>query len=135
MTETVIILDEEESRRATEQQMAETAWRFGVGGNRDAITQPGGPLLSPLLPPQSPMQSPGYPLNPTPAALPVQVAPEHLLMTPSARPGRVRLVRMQGSIKLGNWTVDAVAAATVASILQAFGVTLTDLREGEDDEP
>lgn len=135
MTETVIIGNEEEARIATERQMAETARRWTRYDNgSDFPPDQVATIMSPPIGNGFPLVH-QQPYITQQTGMPQVLAPaEHLILTPSERPGRVRLVRMQGANKLGSWTVEAVAATTVASILQAFGITLTDLRESEEEQ-
>lgn len=130
MTETILIFDEAEARVATEQQMRLTARRYGLGGQGDGpTTEVGGPRPLPPQPPQRFELSDVPDLPPQPAW--TAAVTDHLLLTPTSRAGQLRLVRMHGPQKLASWTVAEEAATTVAAILAAFGISLTDLREEE----
>jgi hypothetical protein len=134
----VVVLDDDASARAiTEAAMRQTARRYGIGGDQSGpITEVGGARAQVLpLPPPSPpapYRLTDQPPAPLYAPPPPAVQSDHLLLTPSKKPGQLRVVRMQGSHKLDSWTIAEDAAHTIASILSAFGVTLTDLRESED---
>jgi hypothetical protein len=124
---TVLIFDEEESRAATAQAMAATARSYGFGGQE--------------LPPQVIAMTPPQTVYAPQEFLPSQLQPTvilpspsgHLLITPSTRQGMVRLVRMQGPTKLESWTLHQDAAMIVISMLTAFGITWSDLRESEEE--
>lgn len=136
MTETVLIYDEAESRAATEAQMHQTARMYGLQrGSQGPVTEPGGPRASSLPQrvetPPALLVNPSFPPLPPSLALPPALT-DHLLITPAGRAGLVRLVRMQGSAKLGSWTLHEDAAGVAAAILVDFGIQLTDLRESEE---
>jgi len=133
----VVILDDEASARAiTEAQMQLTARRFGIGGQggplpATPVTEVGGPRRQ-IAPPAMPSPAPvvaSSPAAPGPAASPNQ----HLLLTPSSKPGQLRVVHMHGPHKVASWALAEDAAQTVMGILGSFGISITDLRESEEE--